>query len=357
MAALYREFEIDLDEVGIDDAILTTDHAIHKHIKQLIVVHRLMPFRKDPNYEVRWSEKLRLLLERLPRDKLESVCTPRSTELSQALLDLMFSRQRNLKYIQLGPGHKLQNISVPQLPRLEALEIPAHIGPLENLRFYQTLLSQNRNIKGLSVRAQHYDVRPGHTLPVDRGVEQPSNVFPRIFGHRPLELKRLLLCTQKLFDAETTLTPYIPFERLHELHFLDCDGIGQMLSLLGNRFKSTGSALQLLSLHAYTSNVVSNLDMAALEGFLESFKGLRFLEIRWDDIIRPDFHIRCLEGHMPTLTDLNLSFMKDEHRHKWFMNQHDVEKLFQMAPNLRQVALPLRDVNPYGRRGLSAVLD
>lgn len=360
MPVLYRRLEIVLSLMRHDAIFLKPNHPVHKHIRQLVVKCSANFFIDDRF--MRWQGRLILLLQALPEDRVESLCTPSDVMVYPEPLNLIFARQRALRYLQIGPMPDTDLIEVPTLASLQGLEISERIGTFEDLRIYGKLLCESHKIKELSIRADSFQVDNQSYL--DRGLDpnvvqiqdvdpmEKSEIFTRLFGHLPpesipLQLHRLLLDNQKSLDAEHTLTPYLALESLRELQIHECYYAAGFISELALRFRQTGSTLKFFSLHV-TSYFVRSGDLAVVNDFLESFEGLQFLEIRWDtedeDTI---FDASCLEGHCPTLTDLCLSFMEIDSadgtpiRHNCYIDGSLLKDILDESPNLRQVALAL----------------
>ncbi|KAK4505767.1 hypothetical protein PRZ48_003732 [Zasmidium cellare] len=365
---LYRRVEIDLDKISEDDVILKSGHCGHKHIRDLIIKSSKQSSRITD--EACWQ--LGHLMGLLPQDRLESLCTPDGIVLSPDVLKAVFTRQRALKYMHLGPMHLSSSVPQPASQNLTGLQIPEKIGCLADLDFYGDLLRNGPNIKGLSIRAELLNYTFEKQIRLSNSVHfqdiedddvalGPSVVFSRLFGRlqsnaAPLPLEKLFLSRQRLSEAEESLVPFVAWENLRELQIHNCPDVDELLTRLTRDFKMKGSALRVFSLY------VDDYSSPELEGrfhivmsFLKSFEGLRFLEIRWDD---PDlfFDLGCIEGHLPTLTDLCLSFQGSRSTHSWLPDDSEIQYLLQNGPNLRQLALPLKNEHNRntGRSGIGS---
>lgn len=364
---LYYRYTLNLDDIQADDSFFRQGHSGHEHIRQLIITCdggrrrrrrcRFMETQEDV------QEEIRLVLRLLPQDKLDSLHTPKDLHLDRETLDLIFTTQQNLKYMQLGPMHSAALPST--LPsrhtfeKLQGLEIPKTIGSEQDLDFYGGLLSAHSNIKCLSIRACRYyreRVSPGGFFSREDVPTNDYRTLSAIFKHlrqttgsspTPLALDSLRLCHQRLLWADYNLTRYIAFEKLLELQIHECREIGNLLSSLAKRFHSTRPGLKLFSLRV---DSLATPDIESVRAFLTSFGGLQYLEIGWFDRYLPACVNSLIATHMPTLKDLYLNFVdpspEQGEPRRWVMRQNDVSDLLANSPNLRQIALRLPQISP-----------
>lgn len=257
--------------------------------------------------QARWRAFTTLQL--LPQDTLTHFS--HVLPLSSSLMTALYTQQRKLKSLALGPVFSACTGELAQpkqwLAELECLEIPEAIGNDEDLAFYGRVIIDCPKLMELTLRTDRATGRQDLEEGFQDRTASDGLLYKMLFQNtvsqsKKLELRSLTLKMVDLSHSGRTFVNAFRFEKLEHLSLISCDGSDVLLRAITAKYKSTIPALQSFGYH-YDRNHRCSQRLLALQDFFESFSGLKYLTVQ-DERGKTYLDLECLASHAPTLRQL-----------------------------------------------------
>ena len=230
---------------------------------------------------------VRLLLDFLPRDRLETFRWQSWEPLAVDNFVRLCQRQRRLRVLQVDPTDRALDpvlekdpSIIENLTELDTLDI--YPDCVDRLKAANRLLRAKPNIKQLSVSVW-YDLARSMPEELYDSSTRPGVLSRELFSHmmpfercEPLNLTALELCDVSLRYCADTWVKVVRFPRLERLELQNCEGADVLFAQLS---KESQMPQQLHTLRWYDQNKCESHAVSAVSSLLEVLSGVKVIDI------------------------------------------------------------------------------
>ena len=293
---------------------------------------------------------VRLLLDFLPRDRLDTFRWQSWEPLAVDNFVRLCQRQRRLRVLQVDPtDHMLDPVLeknpgvIENLSELDTLDI--YPDTVDRLKAANRFLRAKPNIKQLSVSVW-YELARSMPDELHDSSTRLGVLSRELFSHlmpfercEPLNLTALELCDVSLRYCPDSWMKVVRFPRLERLELQNCEGADVLFAQLS---KESQMPRGLHTLRWYDQNKCENHAVSAVASFMEVISGLKVIDIyleamhglpRVDGIVKHKDSLYSLSVHSQS------AHSQDRHVSMHCYSEEDFGRICNECPNITQLSL------------------
>ena len=291
---------------------------------------------------------VRLLLDFLPRDTLETFRWQSWEPLSVDNFVLLCRNQRRLRVLQIDPTDGPLDPTLEKQPSvlegLTGLEtVDVYPDAVDRLKAANRLLRIRPGVKQLSVSVA-YELSNEVPEELHDSSTRPGVLSRTLFSHmlpfetcEPFNLTGLELCDVFLRYCADTWIKVVRFPGLQRLEIQNCEGADVLFAQLSKEHQLPKA---LRTLRWYDQNKCENHAVGALSGFMETLSGLKTIDIYLESMSALP-RVDGILKHKESLTSLSVHSQSTEQNNGdlHFYPDADFGRICTECTNVRQLSL------------------
>lgn len=289
---------------------------------------------------------VRLLLDHLPENQLESFSWQNWEPQDVDNFELLCQTQKNLKSLEIGPMDRSLETLLAKKPGMfekltKVTSVDIFPDSVDRLQAGNRLLKAKPDMERLTISAGFEYSPDGPPSDLDDSSTRPGLLTATLFSHKlPFEtctpyerLKFVELDSVDLRYCGDTWCKVISFTRLDTLEVRNCAGVEMFWAQIS---KAHQRPLSLKTLRWMDAEEGETPALDAFDNFLELIRGLKTLHVLVSKMNRPP-RVSAITAHKNTLESLSIHSQKD--RIAMTYTELEYEQLCRECDKLRQLSI------------------